>query len=566
MGEAAMVLGPSPDEHVFEVLLSRREYVDAALAKLAKRCARKGLPVLTWSWGKAYKDAPRHVERFPCSGEPECRGCVSVARIPLTLTGATPKYAGWTFLAALTHVEDETVIRSFASEVPAMYRTRGPACDHCKADRRRGETYVVRHDDGRTMQVGSTCIADFLGIKDATKIAAAAEILATACELAGDDEGGGMGGGGAYAVALVEDYLPMVAWCVRELGWISRTKARESVTPVCATADQAMTFLFSSRARELAKVELTQEDNDLAAAAAKWAEDLTDAQVDGDDYKHNLRVVARAGYVKGKLAGIAASMIVAYQRALGIERRRAERAARPPSEYVGTPGGRVTIDATLDFVTGKESDYGYTTICKFITAAGEVLTWFASGADVLRRDDVGKRYVVRATVKKHDEYNGSKQTVITRAVVTDFDADAYAAGVAEDRRKELAAKSKGGTLTAEETAELVAIKAAEKAARAAHRTEVAKHVTFETVLETVHHPMTHERVRVAGTGISVDFTSYTRTEWRTGGNVHVETAFFTVTYGDDGHSYKDFKGAKALDNARRFVAELLSESKSHADA
>lgn len=543
--------------HTFEVLLSRREYVEASLQQLNKRCARKGLPLISWDWGKAYKEAPQHVERdFPCQRPGTCSGCVTVSRIPLTLTGATPKYAGWTFLAALTHVEDETVIRSFSGDVPAMYRTRGPACDHCKAARRRGETYVVRHDDGRTMQVGSTCIADFLGSNDAIKLAAAAEILATACDLAGD-EGGGFGGGGSSDVALVEDYLPMVAWCVREIGWCSRTAARESITPKTATADQAMTFLFSSQARKLAKVEIAQEDNDLAAAAAKWAEELTDAQVEGDDYKHNLRVVARAGYVKGKLAGIAASMIVAYQRHLGIERKKAERAARPPSEYVGTVGNPATFSGVLDFVTGYETDYGYTTVLKFITDAGAVIVWKASGLDVLTRADVGKRYVVRGKVKAHSEYKGEKQTIVSHAVANDFDAAAYAVGLAEDRRKELDGKRKAGTLSAEETAELDAIKAAEKAARKAKSAEVSKFATIETELHTSHMPMTHEALKVTGTDIKIDYYESSRWDYKSFPSKLVNYACITV---DDGKYSKSFEGKNALANARKYVAELLCEA------
>ena len=38
--------------------------------------------------------------------------------------------------------------------LPLKYRTAGPTCDHCGFNRNRKDTYVLRHDDGRYVQVG----------------------------------------------------------------------------------------------------------------------------------------------------------------------------------------------------------------------------------------------------------------------------------------------------------------------------------------------------------------------------------------------------------------------------
>ena len=154
-------------------------------------------------------------------------------------------------------------------------------------------------------------------------------------------------------------------------------------------------------------------------SAEFWAEHLTDAEVDAErgDYLHNLRAVARTGLVTFRSSGIAASMVTAYQRFIGRQRQNAERAARPLSEHIGTVGKRETFTARLDFVTGYETQYGYTTVCKFVTDAGNVLCWKASSTD-LARDDVGKLYSVTGTVKAHDDYKGTKQTALTRCKVT----------------------------------------------------------------------------------------------------------------------------------------------------
>jgi hypothetical protein len=404
-------------ERVFPVLLGRREAVESALTNLTKRATRKGLPVLTWSWGKAYTTTQHQNPETMCGG-PGCRGCMKISRIPLTLVGDTPKYAGWTFLAALEHMDGENIVRSVPGETaPETYRTRGPVCDHCNMARKRNETYVLRHDDGRVTQVGSTCIGDFLGHDDAGKLAASASYVAA---MRGCAEEGLEGFGRVSNDLFLGDYLPMVAWCVREQGWVSRTAVRESGG--VATADRALSYIYDHKMATEADANPTEEDGATAAAAALWAENLSDADLakETGDYLHNLRVIGRNGVVSPKSAGLAASMVVAYQRATAKAAARAERAARKPSEFVGTVKSRETFkNVTLDFVTGYETDYGYTTVLKFLTEEGNLLVWKSTSTDVSRQD-VGKKYDLTGTVKAHDEYKGQKQTMVLRCKLVDL--------------------------------------------------------------------------------------------------------------------------------------------------
>jgi hypothetical protein len=430
---------------VFNVLLWKREYVEAALVGLAKRAVRKGLTPVSWSWGKAF--TTRHHTRDSVCVGPGCGGCEDVARLPLTLVGEVPHYAGWRFIAALEHLDGENITRTIEGEkLPREYRTRGPVCDHCQVSRRRSDTYVLQHVDGRFVQVGSTCIDDFLGCDYAGKLADAASLLAVAYGIAGDGEEGpneGMGGSRQRDFPLTE-YLPLVSWAVEVMGWVSRRAAREQDSE--ATADASWTFMLNPRAAREAKVEVTADHGATALAAAEWAENLTDAEVDAEsgDYLHNLRAIARNGYVNTKSAGLAASMIVAYQRHLARERRRNERAAGFVDAYVGEVGKRVTFGlppklgkrgkllkgapvvlsasaVILDFVTGYDTDFGYMTVCKFKSAEGALLVWKSTSVG-LSREDVGKRYLVAGTIKTHSEYKGAKQTILSRCTLTPEEA------------------------------------------------------------------------------------------------------------------------------------------------
>lgn len=400
----------------FEVLLRNRDGVEAGLLALQKRAQKKGLPPLSWSWGKVSIEE----EIVPSSDGVGVQRNRKVARVPLTLAGGSLALSGWDFVAVLQHLDGENIVRAVGSaEVPAMYRTRGPVCDHCRQNRRRSDTYVVRHEDGRYAQVGSTCLDDFLGSDLALKLAALAELFACARDLGqGGESGLGFGGGHSSSFVL-QQYLPLVAWVVRTCGWVSRTVAKEQGS--VATADRALRLMDDEDERRKYDAEPSEEDLALAAAAEKWADTLTDAQVDAErgDYLHNLRAVARTGLGTNRTAGIAASMVTAYQRHVANERLRAERAKLPCADtHVGTVGKRETFLATLEFVTGYESAYGYTTVLKFRTEEGALLVWKASST-TLGRADAGKKYAVVGTVKKHDEYKGSKQTLLTRCKVTE---------------------------------------------------------------------------------------------------------------------------------------------------
>ncbi len=412
---------PTVSAPVFQVLLFNRARVEAGLTALSKRAARKGLTPHTWTWGKAYTKREHVSHDSPCQSPGTCGGCQMVSRIPLTLEGQSPKFDGWTFTAALQHLDGENIVRTVpGKEIPPAFRTRGPVCDHCKHNRRRNDTYVLAHEDGRTVQVGSTCIADFLGSSAALQLAAEATFLA-ACRGIAEEGEEGFGYGNASSDFTAEEYLPFVAWSVRVEGWTSRTVARER-EGARATADRAFILMTDRKEREKADCVITSEDSTLATEAITWAESLTDAEVDSEkgDYLHNLRAVARTGMVTFRTAGIAASAVTAYQRHLGKARARAERAARPTLDaWLGTVGKRETWTVTLDFVTGYETDYGYTTVLKFRTAEGGTLTWKASNTE-LSRSDVGKTYSVKGTVKKHDTYKNEKQTMISRCIVTEI--------------------------------------------------------------------------------------------------------------------------------------------------
>lgn len=357
----------------------------------------------------------------------------------ITVAGETPKFAGWSLVGCLEPLtlEDgsaKNIVRTVPGHtIPAEYRNRIGECDHCNAIRRRKETFVVQHEDGRCKMVGRQCIKDFLGHKDPHSLARMAEWL---MELAGLCEGAEkedwMGGGGREPNSWSLDYfLKITSAVIRKEGWLSRTKAQEfDKTP---TSSYIMFYLSPPPSnREAAenhqkyKAEIDTILTDPiheqdAGKALDWCKELEPK--DGEDYLYNINLVARSGYVKDKTVGLAASILAAYRRATGQVEE--PKGPRPVSQHIGAVKDKLELDVQCKKVISVEGMYGSTGIHKMEDDVGNSLTWFASGGTTWLHE--GGYYRIKGTVKAHDEYKGQKQTILTRVkILKEYDDDVKA--------------------------------------------------------------------------------------------------------------------------------------------
>jgi len=103
-----------------------------------------------------------------------------------------------------------------------------------------------------------------------------------------------------------------------------------------------------------------------------------------------------------------------YQAKLAEQaREREERRAqeRAQSEHLGSVGERLTVTAQIVCERVRDGQWGASTWFLLKTPEGHVLTWQASGTFTVEQ---GEDVTLVGTVKRHDEYQGTKQTVITR--------------------------------------------------------------------------------------------------------------------------------------------------------
>jgi hypothetical protein len=375
-----------------------------------------------------------------------------VRRYKVEVIGEEPKYAGWKFIGTLEHTDEGNVLRMVPGEIaPAQYRDCAPFCEHCKLKRVRKDTFLVRHATGTTTQVGSNCLVDFLGHENPQSIAKLAEIWVSFNELTDlAEDVYWMGGGGAYITKDRQDlfeFLSIVAeiviqenqfWSRSAVNRIAERQGNDRNLPE-VTAWRAARYMHPTREDyvEAEKFRPTDAARKLAEEAVSWvlreygvpmpenggydeikAAILSTGRSDLSDFEHNLLVVAKGQFCERRTFGIAAYIIEAYRKAHNMIPERKKAPARN-SQHFGTVGQRFPkLEVLCEKVfTWNSQEFGTGYLFKLITNDGNVAVWRTYNVSDENNMAEGHRYVIAATVKKHDAYNNEKQTEMSRVKV-----------------------------------------------------------------------------------------------------------------------------------------------------
>jgi hypothetical protein len=222
------------------------------------------------------------------------------------------KIDGWRFVARIDHApETGNIIRTVPNEgdIDHRFRNVAPDCQHCNHKRLRRDTFVLFNETtGEFKQVGSTCLADFLG-HEATKLGRIAELSGYAVELARAIEREPVESQGLIERRYIdlEAFLTHSAAMVRLNGWVSGKTAYE--TGASSTREHALNNMFPES--HMYPVKPNDDDVQLAAKAIEWAQSLRE-KADLNDYEHNVLVIAESSVIDVRSAGIAASIVGVY--------------------------------------------------------------------------------------------------------------------------------------------------------------------------------------------------------------------------------------------------------------
>lgn len=327
---------------------------------------------------------------------------------------------GWRLIARASKEETGHVVTCLDG-TNHRYIFEGTICQHCSTNRRRNNVYLLENTRSKEhIQVGSTCLKDFLGHTFAAQLADAfgdlTYFLLNFVREHFDVDGESTKESLSRAHSWVNNHLPInvleflavVYDIVLSEGWTPARTTSSRGLP--STAELAFDWYYGDGERSM----VTREVEEIY----QW---ILNPEDPNDNYRANLKVLATSRYIDRKHLGLLASAVPAHYKFKKEEERKAR--ARE-SEWVGEEGKRMTREVTL-----KTFSYYYTPsytwpyddeeAVRYVFEDAEnranTLIWFTKSRKL--EDLKGQTFFIKAMVKKHDVYKGQKQTILNRVTL-----------------------------------------------------------------------------------------------------------------------------------------------------
>lgn len=406
-------------------------FLQKKIDKLNKRAGKNNLPPIKLEIIKEYMKKVKgesEMDFYPAR-------TYDVPYYTVKVTGATPRIAGYKFIATVEHQGGGNIIRTVPGEegnkkIKNFYNTKPDYCDHCKKVRRRNDTFIIKEEkSGKLRQIGRNCLSDFLPGIDPKALLAYFNGRDSIGRMAGEAEeemGRKGGGGGGDRFVPLEEVLTIGAALVREMGFMSSKKAQEIGDGVPTTASDVRWFLFARKTKDDLKNKRfekiyqlggapTAADKKQAEDILKWFETVPEQQKQSNEFMHNLSVIVKSGQVNPRNIGFAMALFPVYARAMDQIKQKVN-APQKSNEWLGKVGDKLPPTKVKVIRTRLiQNQFGYaggsTQIVAMEDEKGNQLTWFNNSAN--RMED-GAEYTITGTVKKHDEFNGKRQTHVMR--------------------------------------------------------------------------------------------------------------------------------------------------------
>lgn len=388
----------------YTILKSREVEAIEAISKLVVKAAKYGNEQIHF---KKVAETTSEVEMkaFNPHGDYVLQK-VKVPAVIYELTGAAPKIEGYDFLARIEFLAENNA--TLVHEVPGAedrmqqkFRNTDTTCEHCHTVRKRKDVYIVEETaTGKQLQIGRTCLRDYLGIDNPNNIVKQFEFLQDFTSSFREDYGIN------YGSYLYDHNIMTVAnAAIRIHGYQNEGGTASLVNDVLYGATNEI-------ARKL-KANITNEDSEEAKKAKAWLLE----QDDSNNYFYNIQQLLKASRIEAKHLNLLTSAVHVYRKAMYKEEmKKLERATRK-NEHVGNIGDKIEIkNAQVAFYNIYEGAYGEYALVKMIDEQGRLFVTFTTSTAIdfsyLHHHKDTERRTFTAKVKKHDEYEGDKQTVV----------------------------------------------------------------------------------------------------------------------------------------------------------
>ena len=322
---------------------------------------------------------------------------------------ASYKIGGYEFVAALEWIDEakENLIKKASNDVyvPEIYKSRRE-CDHCKTKRLRKSTIVLKNTDTEEyIQVGKSCVKDYIGYDlgnyaNYLSFFSDLESYLNECEIDSLPK--------IKPQYNLSDILAQTFAEVNAHGYISKAKANELGCD--STAYRICSMLFGVRDvctgnYLYPKYEISNLNFDLEISNLLDFYKNYETQ-EKNDYIDNIKTLLKTEWLDSNNIALVVSSVGTKMR---IEAEKVKLLEKNKSQHVGSVGDKIRFIAKPECLFSADSVYGYYYIYRMCVNGNEFI-WKTT-----KQLQNNVSLDITATIKAHSEYNGIKQTEITRA-------------------------------------------------------------------------------------------------------------------------------------------------------
>ena len=388
----------------FDIPEDNLEPLTKKVTSLNKKAVKNGLVPLLLTVGDVVEtviekdgNRPNYIERH----------------YPVSISGEWPSVNGWKCIAKIDHRDGINLIAIYDDKDVSKWRERKPTCDHCGHNKIKVNSYLIENEEtGEILQIGKTCIKDYIKGDPKVMLSMMTWVRTIEDELEKDFSGGTFD---PYYDVL--EVAKASALSIRKYGFVAKD-AGDYEAGIIPTAEHLNDYFSPSFGGGYSHDDwavvwsFTDEDEALAKSM------IANMVADKDSYNNFVITVNQLidlGSIRPKFFGYIAGAVSGYLKLQAKEKAKEIANEGKTNATVGEIKKREDFKVTLENVIATQGYYGTTFIHKFVKDTGETIVWFASGVKLDK--ETGDTFVIKATVKKFDEFNGWKQTIVNRVVI-----------------------------------------------------------------------------------------------------------------------------------------------------
>lgn len=274
-------------------------------------------------------------------------------------------------------------------------------CEHCNKTIKRNNTYLIASEDGKQMLVGSSCMKAFIPLgKDVGSIVSYYTNLPDTLDEFFDEDYNSEAGWGENRFVSLSYYLFWV--------YLVRVHTAQTHTDKEGFRNTLYSLRDGNSLTRFSDMGITREDIEESKGKVpqiiEWWRMKDHTLL--NDFDEKIQTLCLSDEIRVRDEGIAAWAVHSYIQ------QTAPVTVDGSNEFVGEVGERLN-DIEVTFKREQflyQNEYGVSILYIFKTKNGDTIVWKTTP----RIFDIGYKLIMSARVKEHIEYNGVKQTSVTR--------------------------------------------------------------------------------------------------------------------------------------------------------